>query len=194
MRNRIIVVAALAIALAPLIASAEDDVHEVQLRALGGYRAFSQRAARDLMKGGPVYGVALDLGLGPFAALEGAWLGSTFGEKGALAFGNQRVEQNEAWATLKLGPRYGAAEPYVFGGAGYSWIRNTSQDAFLRDTSYFTVPVGVGIDLALASNVTLGARGAYEFGFGKDVYSPLAPRTSSRTDEFAIMASLGARF
>lgn len=189
-----IIAAALAIALAPLAAWAEQDVQPLQIRALVGYRGFAQKAARDLMKGGPAYGVALDVGLGPWAAVEGNWLGSSFGEKGALAIGKQRVMQNDVSAILKVGPRYGMAEPYAFGGAGYSWIRDTSHDPLLRDTSYFILPAGVGIDWQLTPNATLGARGQYEFGFGKDVYSPIAPARASRTDQYAVVASLGAKF
>jgi opacity protein-like surface antigen len=189
--RKAMVVAVAAAMLAPALAKAAP---RLEVEALGGYRTFTGDAG-DVLDGGPAYGAGLRLGLTPWVGLEGWYQGAAFRTSGALPFDRTRVWENGVAAMLKVGPQHGRLRPYAFGGLGWNWLRTDEDNPFVQDQNYLTVPVGAGLDFALArmgrTDVTLGARASYRFGFGEDAF--LEERLD-RNDQFQVGAVLGAQF
>ena len=183
-----------------VVVDGQDQRNEVQdrgleVQALGGVRSFTGEAG-DFLATGPAYGVAVAIEPFPLIALELSYQGASFLTDEGLPGDQNRVNQNGGAAAIKLSPIIGRVEPYAFGGFGLSQLRATGAgNVFVETDTLYSIPVGVGIDFHLpvgvATDVLLGVRGTYEFGYGEDAFSGI---TDERTDWLQGTVNAGFQF
>jgi hypothetical protein len=194
---------ALALAL-PAGAFGQDDTTQrsgdldrgVEVQAVGGARGFVTNA-NDVLMPGPAYGVVVGIEALPVLGLELGYQGASYETDTELPGDQQRVNQNGGQALIKASPKFGAIEPYAFGGVDISQITATGgDDLFVTDDTLVAIPVGLGIDFHVpvgdATNLLIGARGTYAFGTGNDAAFPTVNEVNNDWLQVALQA--GAQF
>ncbi len=147
----------------------------VEVQAQGGIVGFPGELASQLSPGA-LYGVTVGIEPGiPVLELELGYMGAAYQTDERLTGAQENAIENGGQALLMASPKFGAWEPYVFGGYQLSrfnvYERDNSTGA-LEDDTINKAPVGAGLDIHLG-DVLVGARGSYNFVFDDDAFTNL---------------------
>ena len=184
------------------VTEGEREPRPWKVNGLAGVMSYAGEAA-SITQPGAAYGVTAS---GDIASMWGVnldgeigYMGGVYNSEELFSADQSTIIENGGQAAVKIGPEFGAFEPYALGGVSVQRLNVADDEAtggLIRDGTHTRIPVGVGFDLKPGgrdSQFTLGARGTYSFATNNSAFEALTPNTNSAST-WTGLAEVGGSF